>query len=110
MLMRMNSPKGHPSDGLGTWQTTLSWCDEGEMYPITVSVHHIFPSMEIIGVDLEYDRRTLSGMMGMRAESMITATALEEFSALSAELRKGHLLKHQPPEKTTLGIDPLFEE
>lgn len=112
MLMRMSNPKGHPSEGLGLWKTTLSWCDEGEMYPITVEVTHILPSMEIINVDLDYDRKILAGMMGMRAESMITATALEEFTGLSAELRKVYLLKQKQitTGKSTTGLDPLFEE
>lgn len=107
MLMRMNSPKGQPSDGISSWQTTMAWFDEGEMYPITVTVRHAVPSMEIIGVEIDYDKKQLEGSMGMRVESMITATALEEFTGICDTLRKTYLLNQK---KKGEREDPLFED
>ena len=89
------------------WQTTLAWFDDGEMFPITVTVNHAVPSMEIIGVDIDYDKRKLEDSIGMRAASMITATALEEFTGLSESLRKTYLLKRKKKGEQS---DPLFDE
>lgn len=103
-MILKHEPKGDPR-GLAVWRTDLSWFEGGKFIPITVIIQYAYPNMEVIDVDIDCPRSVLESS-GFRIESVLAATALEEFTKQRETLRREHnkSKKNEPVNR----IDPMF--
>lgn len=102
--MKLGSKGNSNPDGLGVWRTDLSWYDEGTIHPITAEVVYAVPHFEVVDVVLDYNKRLIE--IPSRMESMVIATALDEYMQVAPDMKR----KYESKKKKQTVSDPLFEE
>ena len=110
MILKFDSRGGVDPKGTAKWSTTLSWFESGRFIPITVTVFYAYPNMEVLDVDVDFAKSEVD-VSGFKIESLIAATALEEFSTQRERLKREHNTKRDTGKNqiASKGIDPFFQ-
>ena len=103
MLMKLGDKDNFAPKHIGVWETGYSWCDEGNIHPITAKVFYTSPQFEVVDVTLDYDKAI---DIPDRLRSLIVASVIEEYAHAAVSLKKAYEAKA----KRSLTTDSYFEE